>query len=114
MTALARLLAWAFAKALAMALATVLAMALEQGIIALGTHRLTIKAIHTQVVSKTIDRFSNNRFLHQRPPLVHPIETQFSRQTKCILRQLRSGFCAKLRDYQVLRGRPGDDLCPDC
>ncbi len=86
----------------------------EQGIIAPGTYGHTIKAIHTQVVSEVVDRLSDNRVLHQRPPLVHPMEKQFSRQTRSVLRQLRSGFCAKLRDYQVLLGRPGDDLCPDC
>ena len=86
----------------------------QQGVVAPGTYTQVLKAIHTQVVSDAVDKLEPNRVLQLRPPLVHPVEEQFSRLTNSTLRQLRSGFCAKLRDYQRLLGRLDDDACPDC
>ena len=86
----------------------------ENGVITPGTYGPTIKAIHTQIVSEVVDRFTPNRVLDQRPPLVHPIEESLPRRTRCTLRRLRSGFCANLRDYQLKLRKVLSDVCPDC
>ena len=33
---------------------------------------------------------------------------------RATLSQLRSGFCARLKDYQLRIGKAVDDLCPEC
>ena len=37
-----------------------------------------------------------------------------ARITRVVLSQLRSNFCARLKDYQLRIGKSQDDICPAC
>ena len=73
-----------------------------------------VKAIHTEVVDKAIDNFSRNRVLDALPPLINPYEKLLPRQIRSVLCQLRSGHCARLKDFLFRLGRVDDDHCPSC
>ena len=66
------------------------------------------------VVEQAIDDLAPNRVLNGRPPLVYPNDVLLPRITQTTLTQLRSGHCARLKDYQLRIGKAADDLCPDC
>ena len=78
------------------------------------TLKEVLKNIHTQIVSDTVDSFQPNRVLNTIPPLIDPSEQSLPRRTRTVLSQLRSGHCAKLKDYQFRVGRSDSDNCPDC
>ena len=87
----------------------------DEGKITPGTYKETIKSIHTDVVTNTIANLAPNRVLNARPPEVNlNQERLLPRQTRCVLRQLRSGHCVRLKDYQLRLGKVLDDRCPDC
>ena len=79
-----------------------------------GRVREVMDRIHTDVVRETMGRLAHNRVLNQRPPKVNPNEKTLPRKTRVILAQLRSGHCARLRDYQCKIGKVPDDRCQDC
>ena len=70
--------------------------------------------IHTDVVRDAMDRLAPNRVLRQRPPKINPNEKTLPRKTRVTLAQLRSGHCARLKDFQLRIGKADDDKCPDC
>ena len=72
------------------------------------------RAIHTDVVAKTVDRLGGSRVLNRRPPPVDKSEATLPRLVRTTLSQLRSGFCARLKSFQFRIGGADDDLCPDC
>ena len=86
----------------------------QNGEVAPGTYGDTIKAIHTDIVREAIQRQDPNRVLNASAPAISWTEKSLQRQTRTALTQLRSGFCAKLKDYQFRIGKAQDDLCPDC
>ena len=55
-----------------------------------------------------------NRVLFTRPPKISKKEQFLPRLTRVTLAQLRSGHCARLKDYQFRIGSAVDDLCPGC
>ena len=87
---------------------------IQNGIIPASSYKEVIKRIHTFIVSEAVDAQSPNRVLQTRPPLISPDEAYLAREFRTTLSQLRSGFCARLADYQYLVGRSDSDNCPDC
>ena len=71
-------------------------------------------ALHTKIVTDTIDSLGVNRVLNRRPPLIDKSESSLPRIIRVTLSQLRSGFCARLKDFQLRIGKSTDDLCPEC
>ena len=70
--------------------------------------------LHTKVVERAISRSSPNRVLGVVPPAVHKSQGRLTRVAQVVLCQLRSGHCARLRDYQARIGRSPSDLCLGC
>ena len=87
---------------------------IENGSIAPGSYSDTIKALHTSVVSDAINNIGPNCVLGTKPPVISAREKNLPRKTRTTLSQLRSGFCARLRDYQFRIGSAQDDLWPLC
>ena len=50
----------------------------------------------------------------QRPPAISKAENHLPRNIRVTLSQLRSGQCARLRNFQLKIGKTTDDLCPSC
>ena len=87
---------------------------MRNGVVVPGSS-LEVKAkIHTQVVQETISNYPPNRVLGSRPPRISASEQNLPRLTRVTLSQLRSGHCARLRDYQLRIGKSDTDNCPDC
>ena len=88
---------------------------LENGVIPPSKYKTVISNIHTDLVGETMRNYEDNRVLNSAAPEVHDDEKSLPRSVRSTLSQLRSGFCAKLRDYQhhILR-KTDDDICPDC
>ena len=70
--------------------------------------------LHTKVVERAISRSSPNRVLGVIPPAVDKSQGRLPRVAQVVLSQLRSGHCARLRDYQARIGRSPSDLCLGC
>ena len=70
--------------------------------------------LHTDIVDKSIRNRAPNRVLGVLPPPIDASEASLPRKTRTTLSQLRSGHCARLRDYQLRIGKANDDLCADC
>ena len=87
---------------------------LVNGIIPDGAVKTAVDGIHTKVVGDAISRYGNNRVLNAPAPKINKLESSLPRPTQVALAQLRSGHCARLKDYQHRIGRVGDSLCPDC
>ena len=87
---------------------------LENGVIPRSKYKETLGKIHTKIVGDVISGYSDNRVLNAPTPEISKEEKCLPRQTRTTLAQLRSGFCAKLKDYLHRIGRSDDDICPDC
>ena len=87
---------------------------LQDGVIPPNTYRDTLNKIHSKVVSDSITNISPNRILNAPAPKIDAQESYLPRQCRAVLAQLRSGFCAKLRNFQYRIGGSDDDTCPDC
>ena len=74
---------------------------IENGVIPLvGKYKEVIGNIHTQIVEETINSYSENRILNApAPPVNDAVEKNLPRSVRTTLSQLRSGFCAKLKDF---------------
>ena len=79
-----------------------------------GSYEKTKKDLHTKIVSQTIARSGDNRVLGRRPPPINKSESHLPRKIRVTLAQLRSGQCARLKDFQLKIGKSTDDLCPSC
>ena len=86
----------------------------EDGLISPGTYRSTINNIHTDAVNSTIASLQPNRVLGTRAPAISKKEKELPRVSRSLLSQLRSGFCAKLKDFQFRIGRSDSNVCPEC
>ena len=85
------------------------------GTIGRGNFSYVKNQLHTDIVKKVLDNTGPNRVLGVPPPPIHASETSLPRISRTTLSQLRSGFCAKLKDFQFsVLGKANDDLCPDC
>ena len=78
---------------------------LQDSIIPAASFKDTINKIHTKVVSETISNYAPNRILNAVPPKVNKQETDLPRQYRTTLAQLRSGYCARLKDFQLRVGK---------
>ena len=70
--------------------------------------------IHEKIVGDTISNRPHNRVLNAPAPRINAQESYLPRQCRAVLAQLRSGFCAKLRNFQYRIGGADDDTCPNC
>ena len=86
----------------------------DGGVIRPGQVRKVMDDIHTDIVGETMRNLAPNRVLNRRPPLISKDEKTLPRQTRVVLAQLRSGHCARLKDFQLKIGKVQDDRCPDC
>ena len=86
----------------------------EHGVIDPGSYNDTLRSIHCDIVSQTVDGFVSNRVLNAPPPPLDPNDRFLPRLTRATLCQLRSGHCARLQDFLHRIGRADDDLCPEC
>ena len=86
----------------------------DDGYIKRGSYPLVKNLIHTDVVRRAIDRAGPNRVLGTKPPEIHKSEKNLPRLSSVTLAQLRSGHCARLRNYQHRVGRSDSAICPGC
>ena len=87
---------------------------LQNGVIPPTAYKKTINQIHSEVVRDSITNLADNRVLNAPAPKINPEETHLPRKTRATLAQLRSGHCARLKDYQHRIGKADDDYCPSC
>ena len=79
-----------------------------------GSYVSVKNKLHSNAVNKYIGNAKNNRVIGRPPPPVHTNENHLPRLIRVTLAQLRSGFCARLRDYQFRIDKSPDDLCQSC
>ena len=87
---------------------------LIRGVLSGALYNSTRNRIHTYAVRYKIRSFGPNRVLRSRPPDIHRSEASLTRQAKCLLSQLRSGFSRALKSYTFRIGSSPDALCPEC
>ena len=80
--------------------ASSLAHLTTEGIINPTNHQLGLSELHTQIVTEAIDSALPNRVLGTLPPAIDSSDTNLPRLQRSVLSQLRSGYCARLGDYQ--------------
>jgi hypothetical protein len=73
-----------------------------------------VKELHTEAVGRELRDRSPNRVLGEEPPDVNRREKRLPRQVRCVLSQLRSGFCRHLKSYQHKLNPLIANECPDC
>ena len=78
------------------------------------TKKDTLKAIHTDVVTKAFNSREPNRVLGDHPPPINTEETTLRRPQRSTLSQLRSGHCRLLSSYRNRLDRLVPASCPDC
>ena len=87
----------------------------EEGNLPRGSYNEVKNNIHTDIVREALNRSSAYRVLGRRPPEISNQETYLPRLSRVTLSQLRSGHCARLRDYQFYKlKKVDDDLCLEC
>ena len=86
----------------------------EDGSLGRGQFSLVKNKLHTDIVDKSIRNRAPNRVLGVLPPPIDASEASLPRITRTSLSQLRSGHCARLKDYQLRIGKMNDNLCADC
>ena len=86
----------------------------ESGTISRGNYDMVKNKLHNDIVRKSINRSSNNRVIGCKPPPVNSNENHLPGVTRVTLSQLRSGQCARLRDFQLKIGKSADSLCQSC
>ena len=86
----------------------------ENGDLPRGSYNEVKSQLHTNIVRDAINRSAPNRVLGRCPPEIHDSEKYLQRAHRVTLSQLRSGHCARLRDYQLRIGKIVSDLCPEC
>ena len=87
---------------------------LTDGITPPDQYRSIIQNIHSATVSAFKRNQGMSRVLSAVPPEVSGEEVRLPRHHRTTLSQLRSGHCIRLRDYQKLIGKSGNDICPEC
>lgn len=78
------------------------------------TYRRTLKKIHTDSVSKTIEDLGPNNLLQIKPPEIHPSEKTLPRKTRTTLAQLRCGYSTYLHSYMARIDNNFSNICPKC
>ena len=78
------------------------------------TSKQVAKALHTTIVTKTIDSLRPNVILGGRPPPTDKSEKQLSRHQRTTLAQLGSGRCRLLHSYRHRLEPAVSNTCPDC
>ena len=66
------------------------------------------------MVKKVLDNRKPNPVLGAPPPPVDSSENRLPRIVRCTLSQLRSNFCARLKDFQLRIGKVDEELCRSC
>ena len=79
-----------------------------------GTYGSTIKSIQSDIVTEAINRQAPSRVLKCAAPQLSHREKMLPRPTRAVMSHLRSGFCARLKDYLHRIGRAPDDIRPNC
>ena len=79
-----------------------------------GNSMASKKAIHSAVVTRTINNLNPNVTLGGRPPPISTTETSLSRKQRTTLAQLRSGYCSLLNNYKHRLDAHVPDTCSDC
>ena len=76
----------------------------------------SIKRVHTETVQSTISQYENNKVLNDVPPEISSEEANLTRKERCLLSQLRSGYCSLLYSYKhrIDTTDTIQDLCPIC
>jgi hypothetical protein len=87
---------------------------LHNGAIFPSSYKKILKALHTSAPQSAINCLAVNRVLGTRPPEVNLEEMTLQRPHRSTLRQLRSGHCKGLREYQHFIGTVTDDRCSEC
>jgi len=75
--------------------------------------RAALSELHQHFVHVSTSSLAPNRVLNVRPPPIHDSEKSLPRDTRCVLSQLRSGWCSILMSYQA-RTVGSADVCPAC
>ena len=87
---------------------------LTNGVMGEDDYKPAIRAIHTRTVRTTIQNNGANRVLGINPPPVHKSEARLPRDWRCVLAQLRSGFCKLLLSFLNRIGKSRSSTCPHC
>ena len=78
------------------------------------SRKSALKVIHTDTVTKVLEKYSPNKVLNRTPPEISKEETKLSRHTRTALARLRSGYCRSLNFYMNCIDDQIQDLCPKC
>jgi hypothetical protein len=88
---------------------------LHDGTIFPSSYKKVLKALHTSAMQSAINGLADNRVLDTRPPEVNlKEEMTLQRPDRSTLRQLQSGHCKGLKEYQHFIGTATDNRCPKC
>jgi len=79
-----------------------------------NTYKQTIKTIHTNIVTDTIQHLFHNPILNTPPPNISTSEEHLSRKHRTFLAQLRSDSCPLLNQYQHKLNPNISNSCPSC
>lgn len=79
-----------------------------------NSYRATLKKIHTDTVSKTIQELGPNNVLNTKPPEIHQSERELPRSTRSTLSQLRCGYSTHLHSYMSRINNNYTNNCPKC
>jgi hypothetical protein len=77
-------------------------------------YRAGLATLHRQAVDDAVRGYKPNVVLGGYPPPISDSEKSLSREARCVLSQMRSGWCMRLNSYRH-RIDPGiPDCCPNC
>ena len=78
------------------------------------SRRNVLSALHNNAVQAAVAASSDNQLLDGPAPVVNEEELSLPRPARAALSQLRSGYCAALKNYQFRVGRSITASCPLC
>ena len=89
---------------------------LDNGVTDPTTYGQNIEKIHTDFVSRSINDLGENPLLGAKTPKTSPADKSLTRAERCTIRQLKSGYCKYLNDFQhnKLNKRAPNAICPEC
>jgi hypothetical protein len=73
-----------------------------------------VKTLHTECVARVVASYSNNKVLNATAPAIDASEAELPRKARCLLSQLRSGYCKRLNSYKHRLNEAIPNDCPEC
>ena len=77
-------------------------------------YRTGLATLHRQAVQDALRGYKPNVILGGYPPPIADSEKTLSREARCVLSQMRSGWCGRLNSYRHRLDPDIPDICPNC